>query len=439
MANFFKEPNKKQVSNQPIKLTVQRISANGHGVSKFGGKPVFIPGVLLGEKVLVKTVEKKHKYIKAQLLEVIQPSEERVIPKCDHFLKCDLQVFPYEQQLTLKQRKVEELFNRQNIQNLPWQPATLSTPYHYRRKARIGVQFNKKGESIVGFRKEDSNQITAIKSCPVLLEPMQDIFRPLKQTIDRLSLGKSIGHVEVIYTDKITLVIRQLKKLNDNDRAIWIEAEIENKWKILINDGDSITSITPESPQDSMLRYFIQQNIKLAFSPSDFIQVNERVNDQMITKAIEWLALNAQDSVLDLFCGLGNFSLPIAQKVRKLTGVEGVQEMVDRAAENAKQNSLANCAFHQANLNAPWLECEWAKESFTKVILDPARAGAYEAVQQLIQLKVETILYVSCDASTLAKDCKVLIDAGYHIKKIMLMDMFSQTKHVETMVLFERI
>jgi 23S rRNA (uracil1939-C5)-methyltransferase len=186
------------------------------------------------------------------------------------------------------------------------------------------------------------------------------------------------------------------------------------------------------------LSYVLEDEINIHFSNTDFIQVNQQVNLRMITQALDWLKPEANDQILDLFCGLGNFSLPLAKRVAKVVGVEGVQLMVNKAQANAQLNNIDNCQFYQADLNSQWLSNSWAKNNFTKVLLDPARAGAEQAVEQITQLNVATILYVSCDPTTLAIDSQHLLEKGYSIVKIGLIDMFSQTKHVETMVLFQR-
>ena len=188
--------------------------------------------------------------------------------------------------------------------------------------------------------------------------------------------------------------------------------------------------------ENKALNYALTDTIDIGFTVHDFIQVNHLVNQQMVEQAQAWLALDESDVVLDLFCGLGNFSLPIAQQVNSVVGIEGVESMVEKAQENALKNNLSNCHFYQADLNSDWQNQSWVKQKYTKVLLDPARAGAYQALVQLLTFKVDKILYVSCDPASLARDAKLLIEHGYKIEKIALMDMFSQTKHVETMVMF---
>jgi len=445
MANFFKPNNKKQSSGQLISVFVDRLDHNGIGVGKYKNKPVFIANTLLGEHVEAKITETKGKFLKAQLLNVITPSEQRVQPSCEHFKQCggcDLQHFMFDEHLNYKKTKVINLFSRNNITStLPWQLSITSEPWQYRRKARIGVQYTKTGEPIVGFRQKASNRLTPVKKCPIMVEPTNLLFTQLKKLIDALTLAKSIGHIEVIYTQHITLAIRQLAPLNKHDSDLWLKTAEQNQWQIYIDNGEHVTALTHTTPlyyQLNTNKHANAQKLNIYFDVNDFIQVNHQVNECMIEQALDWLLLTSDDVVLDLFCGLGNFSLPIAQQAKSVVGVEGLQAMVDKATYNAEVNTLTNVQFFQADLNNDWPQKTWADTKYTKALLDPARAGAYEAIEQLVKLNIPHIVYVSCDPSTLAKDSQLLISHGYTIEKIAIMDMFAQTKHIETMVLFKK-
>jgi len=458
MANYFKAKPKKNIKLPQVKLIIKRLDNNGVGVAELTAKPqekqqktpVFVAGALPHEKIKAQLIEQKNKYAKAKLLEVIEPSKHRQDPKCAHFLSCggcDIQHLSVDKQLEFKQQKVTELFNRQGITTeLPWQTPVMSPPWHYRRKARIGVQYNKKGQAIVGFRRQGSNQLQAIKYCPILVEPLSNVFTELNQVVAELSQFKSLGHIEVIYcqttenTELITLVLRQLKTINKQDAHCW-QTFIEQKnlataqrWQILLDNGEELIPLTAIKS----LLFSPSNGINIRFESHDFIQVNHSINQKMVAQAINWLNLSENDQILDLFCGLGNFTLPIAQKVKKVVGVEGVKTMVQRAIQNAQANNINNVDFYQADLNDTWLKQSWAQHEYNKVILDPARAGALVAIEQVLTLNVDSILYVSCDPNTLANDSKILINAGYRIIKIALLDMFTHTKHSETMVLFQR-
>lgn len=451
MANFFKVSNKKSNNNKVnanVLINIDKLDMNGSGVGYYKNKPVFVDGSLPKEKIEIKIVEQKNKYSRGKLLKVNTANENRVDVLCKHFSQCggcDLQHLAYEEQLSFKQSKINELFSRSGIDNkvikeLPWCASIVSQQWNYRRKARLGVQFDKNAQAIIGFRQKATNQIISVKSCPTLVEPLNNIFPILHELIAKLTVKKAIGHIEVISVENndneqvLTVVVRQLKDLNELDRNQWSTFAKQHHWQVIFDLGKGKFEHLNEH---AALSYLIS-DVVINFTNDDFIQVNQPVNEAMVEQAIHWLNLDANDQVLDLFCGLGNFSLPIAKRVEKVIGVEGVQSMVDKAKANAHKNQLTNCDFFQADLNSQWLNKNWAQQKFTKVLLDPARAGAEVAISQLATLSIRTILYVSCDPATLARDSQLLITQGYKITKISLIDMFSQTKHVETMVLFSK-
>ena len=485
MANFFKAQTKKQTVSATVIATIKRIDLNGNGVAQWKNKPLFVAGALLEEEVEIKIVEQKSKYARGHLLNVIKPSVQRIQPLCAHYKSCggcDLQHLQFDQHIAFKENKVSQLLQRSDlVPPFPWQSPILSEPWHYRRKARIGVQYNKKGQVTLGFRQKSTNDLVSVKECPVLLKPINILFKPLKQVLNGLSLSQSIGHVEVICSESsndkrvtlVTLLIRQLKAINKKDKLLWQQAASDNGWQIYLDQGDdnlvAITEVQPltftlgsdivgvDNLGDRLANEELTLNksttsmalspVEITFTAKDFIQVNPAVNRKMVAQAISWLALKSTDNVLDLFCGLGNFTLPIAQHVQHVIGVEGIQKMVDNATENAVNNKIDNVDFYQADLNSPWKTQPWAasffhdieqgnKTSINKLILDPARAGAYQAIEQLLPLKIQQILYISCDPTSLAKDITLLNSAGYTLDKIGLMDLFAQTKHVETMALF---
>jgi len=465
MANFFKVNTKKSVKEQEKKkltVKIEKLDLNGCGVAYSKKRPMFVSGALPNEIVEVRIIEQKNKYAVAKLLTVNKASKSRVEAKCQHFKHCggcDLQHLEYSQQLSFKQNKVIELFSRAGIatdviDNLLWQQPVSNSPWGYRRKARIGVQFDKNSQATIGFRQKATNQLVAIKSCPILVEPADNIFPQLKELISKLSVKKSIGHIEVISTDvehhdsvrkkpkKLTLIVRQIRALNEHDHKLWQVYANNNHWQIYFQESEKSNSNASSKNSADELSYRLVDGIQINFSNADFIQINPQVNSAMVEQALAWLMLNENDHVLDLFCGLGNFSLPLARKVSSVIGVEGVQSMVDKASANAAFNNIDNCRFFQADLNSQWLTNKesknWTESKFSKVLLDPARAGAELAIEQVVKLDIPTVLYVSCEPTTLARDSEILLSNGYRIEKIGLIDMFSQTKHVETMVLFSK-
>ena len=459
MANFFKVTKQNKATGQVLTVKVERLDHNGCGVAQHKKKPLFIPETLKGEVVEVRLIEQKNKFAKGKLLKVITPNPERVQAKWLHFSVCggcDIQHLNQEQQLLFKQDKVTDLFARQGVsKQLPWQAAIKGAPWHYRRKARIGVQFNKHGQPIVGFREKGSSHLTPIKSCPVLVEPLSAIFMALKALIERLSVKQAIGHIDVVWaslkgelSSQGMVNIRQLKKLNAHDVGLWRQFSDEFNYAVFIDNGEACIALTEyftekvEYSRNAPFSYRLRNNLTIGFGLKDFIQINQGVNEEMVAQAMDWLDLDVNDYVLDLFCGLGNFSLVLAKQVKQVIGVEGVQSMVDKASNNAEQNDINNCQFYQANINESWQTQPWFvalnQQLPNKVLLDPARAGAEEAMPYIIKVNPSHILYVSCDPVTLARDSQVLVEHGYILSKISIIDMFSQTKHVESMVLFNR-
>lgn len=436
-----KGPSSANLVGKVINLEIERLDINGVGVGKYQKKSVFVENSLVGEKVAAKVLEQNSKFIKAKAQKVTNVSQERVKPECQHYYQCggcDLQHLSHDGQLSFKQQKVAELFSRQGINELNWANPVTAEPWQYRRKARIGIQYNKLGQAIVGFRKKSSNTLTDINECKTLLPVFDGVFSLIREALSEANQAEALGHIEIISSLQTTVVLRVLRKLSADSISAWQSFEKKLGCQVLLDDGSGFSSLfESDDNSDTSLSYELL-NQTLSFTPNSFIQVNPFVNQAMVAQAIDWLSLEEGEQVLDLFCGMGNFSLPIAERVCKVIGVEGVEAMVVQASENAVNNALDNARFYQIDLNSDWQLQPWRQHKFDKVLLDPARAGAEQACQQVLSLDAEKILYVSCEPSTLARDAKILIDGGYQLKKVGLIDMFSQTKHVETMVLFER-
>lgn len=443
MVNFYKPKAVKKNINQQLTVEIESLDMNGDGVARRGKKPIFVEFALPGETVEVKVTQEKSKYLRAKTKKVLVAATDRVTPVCKHFYQCggcDLQHLDHQAQLVFKQQKISELFRRNsNIEQLPWQQALHADIWHYRRKARIGVQYNKLNQAIVGFRQKSSNVLTPIKRCPVLPEVFADEFSAFTTLINSFSSKQAISHIEVISAEVPVVIFRQVRKLSTADKQQLLEFNQQKPYQIALHQDDGLHYLEPHN--STYLSYQINE-CELQFSSTDFVQVNINLNSKMVNQAMQWLDLDSTDNILDLFCGLGNFSLPIAKHVNTVIGVEGVQDMVDRASMNAQANQLSNCQFYQADLNAQTNDWPWLNANneiiINKIVLDPARAGAYNAVKNIVELNVRTVLYISCDAATMARDAKVLLENGFTLSKICLMDMFSHTRHVETMALFSR-
>lgn len=424
-----------------IEIQIERLDHEAQGIGFEQKRIVFVIGALPGERVKVQLTEQKDKSAKGKVVKVLQASPLRQAPPCKHFGDCggcQLQYLSAEHQLELKQQGIDQLIRHQTgLTTLPWQTPLKSEGQGYRRKARIGIWFEKKTQQFtVGFRKANDKVITGVEHCMVLSPALAPVFSVLQQQLPTLQQGPAITHVEALDADgQVYLIVRHVRPLPEVDQqaliqawpeAIWIgeaQPELYQHWQV--------GTAEPCYPLPAF-------GLQLHFSAADFIQVNQGINQQMVQQALDWLNPQPQDQVLELYSGIGNFSLALAQRAKWVHGVEGVTTMVQRAQANAALNNLTNLSFSQADLHLPWPMADWNTPKYQKVLLDPARAGAVGAVEQIAALNPAQILYVSCNPLTFARDAKVLLACGYQLDKISVMDMFPQTSHLELMALFHR-
>jgi len=441
MANFYSAAKKVKKFRKQQQVVIESLDQSLTGITHVDNKVVFVPGALPQEKVAIQIIDEQKKYAKATLIAVEEQSDLRIAPECEHFKNCggcQVQHLTNIDQLSLKEEALQRRFSFAASPQL-WQDAIGSQPWHYRRRGRIGVNIEKNKELRVGFRQQGSNDIINIKQCNVLAKPFNNIFTPLFELIDNLEAREKIGHVEVIATPKYHVAIfRTLKNLTNGDRQSINAFAQQHNLLVLLEDNDG--GISPlESDNDVTLSYpMAQYNIE--FEPGNFIQVNSDVNDKMVARAIDWLDIQSTDKILDLFCGVGNFSLAIAQNAQLVVGVEGVKEMAQQATKNAQLANIDNAVFYHSNLAQPLSDQQWfgskLRKKVDKILLDPARDGALDICRQLSQLQPSKIVYVSCDPASLERDSKVIIEQGYRVDKMCAMDMFPQTTHVESMALF---
>jgi 23S rRNA (uracil1939-C5)-methyltransferase len=311
----------------------------------------------------------------------------------------------------------------------------------YRRKARLGVRFvPKKGGTLVGFRERGSSFVADIDQCHILHPRVGDLIPQLSALIDQLSIHDQIPQIEMAMGDETCILIfRMLSPPSDEDLMKLAIFAPQHGISIYIQEGGPDT-IRPLDFEPTTLSYSLPDyNLELDFLPSDFTQVNTDINRQMVKRAISLLELQPQDRVLDLFCGLGNFTLPLARAAGHVTGVEGDGGLVARARENALRNAIDNVDFYTANLYEAMDNEPWLMQRFNKVLLDPPRSGAVEILEHLPKLGVERIVYVSCYPGTLARDAGILVHQhGYRLLSAGVMDMFPHTAHVESIALFEK-
>ncbi|MDH5181787.1 MAG: 23S rRNA (uracil(1939)-C(5))-methyltransferase RlmD [Gammaproteobacteria bacterium] len=437
---------KQKLPTEPVIATIESLTHEGRGVTHIDGKAVFVDGVLPKEEVRCRYVHRHRRYDEAELLEILRASPERVTPRCAHFAVCggcSLQHLAAEQQIGNKQQVL--LDNLQRIGKVT--PATVLPPmtgpvWGYRRKARLGVKYViKKGKVLVGFREKRSGFLAELERCEVLHPDVGMRLTELAELIATLACRDRLPQIEVAVGDNATaLVLRHLDPLSAEDHSKLIDyAKTTGLWLYLQPAGpDSIVPLWPEQPR---LFYRLDEyDVEIDFEPGDFVQVNSDINRQMIHQALALLDVQPDDRVLELFCGLGNFSFALARQAATVTSVEGEKSLIDRARLNAQQNGLDNVSFHVADLAATDPNVPWLKQGdYSKVLLDPARTGADGIIPQLGKLAVPRIVYVSCNPATLARDAGMLChDYGYQLVSAGVMDMFPHTAHVESIALFER-
>jgi 23S rRNA (uracil1939-C5)-methyltransferase len=421
------------------RLTIERLSSDGRGIAFLEGRTWFVSGALAGEQVEARVLNAHGKIVEARCERVLAASPLRRPAPCPHFGTCggcSVQHLPYDQQLALKQRLLTEQLSRvAGVEPQEW-AAPLSGPeLGYRRRARLAVRWDHKTRHLaVGFRAAASQDIVDITQCQVLVPALQPVIERLPALLRGFSKPQALGHVELYAGTALALLLRHTAPLADNDlaalQAFCTDLQLQ-LW--LQGEGDPAPMQTGQTLGFALAPW----GLELAYRPGDFVQVNAAVNDAMIAQALEWLAPEPGERVLDLFCGLGNFALPLAQRSREVIAVEGVAPMVKRAADNAASNNLHNTGFFQADLSQPLGSAEWAGEGFSAVLLDPPRDGAFEVVRTIRALGAQRLVYVSCNPATLARDTVELLRQGYRLKRAGILDMFPQTAHVEAMALFE--
>ena len=439
MVNFY-TPAKKKLVSQKLTVTVTKLDAFGQGVANHNGKTIFVKSALPDETVDIQLTEDKKNYAKAKVIKYHNYSHQRVKPQCQYYTKCGgcelqhisstlQQQAKYEALIKLLQKEAGVLLE-DNLPNI-----IEDQPYHYRRRARLSINLVK-GELFVGFRQSESNQIVNIENCPILVKQLNDLLIPLQSCLRQIKQKKTLGHIELIAVDSgIILVLRHTLPLSELDSQLLIQfAEVHNIS--LYFHGDKLVHVFGTKEH-----YYLVNQLKLTFSPLDFIQVNSRINQKMIDKALEWLDVSSNDKILDLFCGMGNFSLPMATICQSVTGIEGVEALVEKAKFNTKLNKdkvKAKTQFFTCNLEDKQQSSLWNQIIYDKILLDPARAGAYNASAEIVKISPSKLVYISCNPATLARDCKLFIEEGYNIAKIAILDMFPQTKHIESMLMLTR-
>ncbi|WP_380183916.1 23S rRNA (uracil(1939)-C(5))-methyltransferase RlmD [Kalamiella sp. sgz302252] len=438
MAQFY-SAKRRVTTRQIMTVTVSDLDFSGQGVAHHHGKALFVSGALPGEQTEVEIVEEKRSWARARAKRILSPSPERVAPACPYFGRCggcQQQHASPELQQRSKAKALSRLLSQQTGAPAEVNTIVSGSAYGYRRRARLSLSYHTRSQTLqMGFRQAGSSELVAIARCPVLKPELDALLAPLHQVLSSLQAVKRLGHVELVLADNgPLLVLRHLDPLSAADRQKLEQFSHSQRVALfLAPDSETLEQVNGEMP------FYKIDGLTLTFSPRDFIQVNGELNQQMVAQALAWLDLQPEDRLLDLFCGMGNFTLPAGKRVKNVTGVEGVAALVAKGAYNAALNNLHNIAFYQHNLEEDVSAQPWATEGFNKVLLDPARAGAADVIPHIIKLAPESVVYVSCNPTTLARDSQIFQAAGYRPEKITLLDMFPHTGHVESMVLFSRI
>jgi 23S rRNA (uracil1939-C5)-methyltransferase len=428
-----------------LEADIADLSHDGRGVARIDGKAVFVAGALPGERVRLRFTGKHRHYDEAAVEEVLRASPDRVEPRCAHFGICNgcaLQHLSAPAQIAAKQRVLLENLERiGKVQPRTVLPALTDAPWGYRRKGRLGVKFvEKKGRVLVGFRESNGRYIADIRRCDVLHPAVGDRIADLAALIESLAASRTIPQIEVAAGDDlVALIFRHLQPLSDGDRAALRMFGQRHSLGIYLQPG-GIDSVSALWPEDARLNFRLPAyDLDIDFQPLDFIQVNAGMNRRMIDHALQLLDPRPGDRVLDLFCGLGNFTLPIARRGADVVGVEGEAGLVRRAQANAERNQVDNARFHAADLAGDQRTSVWAKDEYNLMLLDPPRSGAAELLDYLPGRSVRRLVYVSCHPGSLARDAAALVQRhGFDLAAAGVMDMFPHTAHVESIALFER-
>lgn len=429
----------------PITANIHALSHDGRGIANVDGKTIFVMGALPGETVSVKLLKRYGKYDEGIAVSIEQPSAERIEPRCPHFTHCGgcrLQHMPSLLQLQTKYNAFKELMQHlAQAQPNEWAEPLIGDEWNYRRKARLSVRnVEKKQRVLVGFRELNGHYVADNRQCPILVSPIDHLIDSLSELIGSLTARDHIPQVELSAgDDQVALMFRHLQPLSDLDQDKLKAFGKTHRLHIYLQPKgyDSIHLIEPVNTKPRL--YYKLNGIQFEFRPEQFVQVNAQMNNKMLIQALDWLDLKPEDRVLDLFCGIGNFSLPVAKHVTHVTGIEGDQTAVEQAKINALHNGISNADFAVCNLFEPPEQAHWINNSYNKLLLDPPRAGAEAIVQRISEWQPQTIIYVSCHPATLARDTKTLIAAGYTLEKAGIMDMFPHTQHIEAMALFKRL
>ena len=441
---------RRKIPSEPAEARITDLSHDGRGVTHINDKTVFVHGALPGELVRFRYTESHRRFDLGVTEAVLEPSVDRIEPACPHFGVCGgcaLQHLKAKKQIEFKQQTLIENLHRigkvepQSV----WEPLT-DEYWGYRRKARLSVRYVPKKDDrvLVGFREQYGRFVADCRQCPILDQRLGSRLLEFSSLIRSLSNYARIPQIEVAAGDGevngAAVIIRNLEAFTEDDlEKLRAFAERSGLAVLLQSKGPASVKLLQGSVSPDLFYQFPEQQVKMQFGVTDFIQVNAGLNRKMVSRAIELLQAEKDDLILDLFCGLGNFSLPLARYAGQVIGVEGDENLVACARQNAELNGLTNTGFFVADLNESPQQAAWIKPAYTKILLDPPRSGAEFILPHLAASRADTILYISCHPASLARDAGVLVNEhGFKLQGAGVMDMFPHTAHVESIALFKR-
>ena len=440
-----KRSRRKRIPTDIITTQVTQLNHEGRGIAHINGKATFLFGALGGETVEFQYSKCHRQYDEGTVIKVLEKSSDRVTPLCQHFGVCggcSLQHVSPEAQRTHKQSVLLEHFQHQ----ANCQPETIieplyAHPWEYRRRARLSVRFVPKKEAVlVGFRERGTSYVAQINECEILHPSIGRKIKALSELFMQCEMKSEIAQLEIAIGDNATaVVLRHMVELPQVDIEKLITFARDNDLQLYFQPKgpDTIHAVYPENP-DELFYDIPDHKIKMHFKPTQFTQINQAINLKMINRALELLDLQKSDHALDLFCGIGNFSLPMAKYCSAVVGVEGAENSIIQAQKNAIENNIHNAKFYTQDLSADLSQAVWSKDHYDKILLDPARVGAKELMPHIAVWQPTRIVYVSCNPITLARDAKELLELGYRLEKAGVMDMFPHTDHIEAIALFAR-
>jgi len=432
---------------EPETAVIESATHDGRGIAAVSGKKVFVAGALPGETVEFIRRKSRRNFDEAELLQVIDASGDRIEPRCEAFGRCggcSLQHVSDEYQRSLKAQTLQDNLERiGKLEVQTWLPAMTGPSWAYRRRARLAVKdVSAKGRVLVGFRERHAPFIVDMHRCEVLAEPVDGLLDELSELVGKLSVRARLPQIEIaVAENSIAMVFRVLDAPSAADEEHLVAFGVAHDCRIYLQPGglDSLRLIQPQEIEESLYYTLPEYDIRIDFEPIDFVQVNSEINRQMVDFAIQQLRPGPDDRVLDLYCGIGNFSLPLARRSGTVLGVEGEKSLVERAAANARSNGLKNVEFRVADLSKIDGTETWINAGWDRLLLDPARSGAVDLIAQMRRLDPERIVYVSCHPGTLARDAGVLVhEHGYQLESAGIIDMFPHTAHVESIAVFAR-